>query len=136
MALCGFAAVGCFAAGCSKDTPTSPTEPVATTTVVFTGTLGVGETKLHAFTTVASGNAQATLASLTSADGQVLITPVTLSFGQLADGVCTVTSSVSARPSLVSQLTTTVSPGTYCLSVADPGGSGSTVSYAVRVVHP
>lgn len=131
-----FLALGCFAAGCSEDTPTSPTTPVATTTDVFTGTLAVGETKYHLFTVVASGDAVATLASVTTVAGQALQSAITIGVGQPGDGVCSVTSSISARPSLAGQLTLSVSPGTYCVNAADTGGIAAPVYYTIRVVHP
>ena len=129
-------ALGCFAAGCSDDTPTSPSTPVATTTDVFTGNLAVGETKYHLFTVVDSSDAVATLASLTTVDGQALQNPITIGFGQPGEGVCSVSSSISTRPSLAGQLTISVSAGTYCLHVADTGGLAAAVNYTIRVVHP
>src|SRR5688500_5061792 len=93
-----FLALGCVVAGCSEDSPTSPSTPVATTTDVFTGTLAVGETKYNLFTVVASSDAVATLASLTTVDGQALQRPITIGFGQPGEGVCSVTSSLSTRP--------------------------------------
>src|SRR5687767_3109010 len=122
--------------GCSDDSPTSPTPPVETTTEVFTGTIDVGETRFHTFPVVASGSAAATLASVTTADGAVLFSPLTLGLGTLSDTTCSVSSSISARPSLTSQLTISVTAGTSCVNLADGGTISGPVKYTIRVVHP
>jgi hypothetical protein len=132
----GILAAGSLAVSCSDSTPTAPTTPVVTTTEIFTGRLDVGTTAFHAFTTAASSDAVATLASLTDEAGQILLTPVSVGFGQPLDGVCSVTSSVLARPSLAGHLTTTVTAGTYCVNVVDTGSLTVPAKYTIRVVHP
>jgi hypothetical protein len=109
---------------------------VATTTTVFSGTLGVGESRFHTFATVATATANATLASLTTSAGDVLFTSVTLSLGQPSDDNCAAIASATARPGFVSQISASVSAGTYCVSVSDPGNLSGPVKYSVRVVHP
>jgi hypothetical protein len=132
----GILAAGCVALGCSDSTPTAPTTPVVTTTTIFTGPLEVGATAFHTFTTAASADAVATLASLVDDRGQILLTPLSIGFGQPVDGVCSVTASVSARPSLTGNLTTSVVAGTYCVNVADTGSLTAPAAYTIRVVHP
>ena len=125
------------ALACSGDTPTTPTDPVVTTTTeVFIGTLAAGETRFHTFNVTNSGNAEITLGSLTI--GTVLIaTPVTVGIGTVVEQACSTSTTVSSRPALTASLTSAVTAGTYCVNVADTNTSlTGTAAYSLRVVHP
>ena len=126
---------GLLAVACSGDTPVTPT-PAATTTENFIGSIGTGETKIHAFAVAASGTAEITLGSLTIA-GQLATTPVTVAIGTPSEGTCSAITSLGVRPALTHQLAYSVTAGNYCVSIADTTSvlSGSAV-YGVRVVHP
>jgi hypothetical protein len=106
------------------------------TTSIFSGTLAVGETRVHTFPAAASSSAQATLASLTNAAGDLVASPVTLAIGTPTDSGCTPIATAAAHPAFVSQVSATVSSGLYCVSVSDSGNLGDSVKYSVRVVHP
>jgi hypothetical protein len=131
-----FAFVGILGIACGGDTPTTPTTPVATTTDVFTGSLNLGETKIHAFTVTASGTAELTLASLTVA-GQVIPQPVTIGIGTPSEATCSLSTSISIRPALTYQVGYAVTAGSFCVSIADAGNVlVNSATYSLRLVHP
>jgi hypothetical protein len=49
---------------------------------------------------------------------------------------CNTTSSVNAAPGLTAQLTSTLSPATYCARIYDVGNLTASVNFTVRIVHP
>lgn len=127
------------AAACSTDTPTTPdtTTPAVTTTEFFSGTLEIGGTQRHLFSTVATGTATMTLAGLSDTSGAVVNPLLTIGLGVPADGgVCTLSNSGSFHPSLVTQLSLSVVAGSYCVSISDAGTLSGTSLYNIRVVHP
>jgi hypothetical protein len=130
------ALAGIVGIACGGDTPTKPTTPTPTTTDVFAGALSLGETKIHAFTVTVSGTAELTLGSLAIA-GQVIPQPVTIGLGTPSEATCSLSTSISTRPALTYQLAYAVTPGSYCVSIADAGNVlANSAAYTLRVVHP
>jgi hypothetical protein len=124
-------------AGCGNDdadTPTSPTNPVATVTDTFTGTLVRNGGTSHPFpiSSAAGGDVTATLKSITpnaeSLVGMSLGTwNGTACQAVIANDRATVSSSIIGRATTTGQL---------CLRIYDVGTITDPQDYEVEVVHP
>jgi hypothetical protein len=111
-----------------SDTSPSP----SATTDAFGGTLVVGGSSFFTFTVSQAGSVSVTLTSLAGT------TPVGVGIGT-PNGTtsCTVTtSSQSTTAGASAQVTANENPGTYCVSVFDPGTLQVSTTFAVSVVHP
>jgi len=124
---------------CSDPPATTPT-PVLNTvsTETFVSTLSPGGSTFYSFNVGASGGTVSlTLASVTAGSAGALVrTPVGLGIGTPAGEGCAMTSAVNATIALTAQLSTNANPGTTCVNIYDVGGLTSTVTFAVRIVHP
>lgn len=131
-------------AGCSNNTPTTPTITTTATTdtaaavEVFSGTLSPRGTGFYSFQATGNANATFTLASLVNpTTGRPVTANLQLGIGIPAGEGCSVTNAVSAAPGLQAQLTSPVVIGTYCVQVADTANSlPSAVTFAVRIQRP
>jgi len=132
------AVVGLLTASCGNDdSATTPTTPTGPATEVFSGTLDVQGSSFYSFTTSTSGTVSITLASLVATQpGPALNSVLGLAVGAPLGTDCNVTSSINAAPGLTAQLTTTLSPATYCARVYDIGNLAASVNFTVRIVHP
>ena len=125
-------------AACGDDTPTSPSSSTVTTsTVTFTGSLAVGDSRFYSFTNGAAGDVTALLASVAAVETRLpLGVPLELGIGVPAGTGCGVTTTQLVSPGLVSQMSVSLAAGTFCLRVADAGELRTPASFAVRFTHP
>ena len=129
--------VASLGAGCtgSSSTTTAPTVS-GTLTEVFVGSLDVNGAGFYSFTVSSTGTTSVMLASLTQATpGPVADLAVSLGVGVPAGIGCPVTTAVSVGPALTSQIATTLTPGIYCVNIADIGNLRAAVNFAIRIVH-
>ena len=126
-----------FSAACASDPTTSTTAPTpATTTEVFSGTVGQLATTGNPF--VVSTDGPVTMA-LTSVDP---LATMALGVGVATwDGTACGTTSISKNDNARSGTTAlsgTATAGNYCVTVYDSGNvpNGWTVSFSVQVIHP
>lgn len=134
--------------GCSSDTATSPSSTSTSTstssstpsasTERFDGILFPMATAFYSFNVGGSGGTVSiNLASLSPLDKPgVLPETVQLGYGVPAGEGCDVRQAVPTAPALVSQLTETLTIGTYCASITDAGGLTEPANYSIRVTHP
>ena len=123
--------------GC--DSPTAPQEvssdgaTVALTTR-FDGVLDPGGASFYSFTTQQTGSVRATLQSLTAPGRpEGVSVPVSVGVGVPRGEGCVVSESVETPSGLATQfVSSTLAPGTYCLSVRDTGRLPFTVTFVVR----
>lgn len=131
-----FTAAALASAGCSaisnlfggSDTSPSP----SSTTDAFSGSLVVGGSSFFTFTVAQAGAVNVTLTSLAGT------TPVGVGIGT-PNGTtsCTVaTSSQATTAGATPQVTANENPGTYCVSVFDPGTLTAATTFSVSVIHP
>ena len=135
----GLLGLACALPACGNSDPVqTPTATApSTTTEVYAGTLSPRGSTFYSFQVSSSANANITLASLTNpATGRALDAILTLGLGVPAAEDCSVSSSTLAAPGLAPQLTTSVSPGIYCVRLSDPGNLAVPVSFGVRIHHP
>lgn len=132
-------------AGCSSDTATSPSSTStsssstpSSSTERFDGILFPMATAFYSFNVGGSGGTVSiNLASLSPLDKPgVLPETVQLGYGVPAGEGCDVRQAVPTAPALVSQLTETLTIGTYCASINDAGGLTEPANYSIRVTHP
>jgi hypothetical protein len=131
-------------AGCSSDTATSPSSTSTSTstpsasTERFDGILFPMAPAFYSFNVGGSGGTVSiNLASLSPLDKPgVLPETVQLGYGVPAGEGCDVRQAVPTAPALVSQLTETLTIGTYCASITDAGGLTEPANYSIRVTHP
>ncbi len=127
-------------ASCGADTGTSPTTDAADTrtTLTFAGTIGPGGTKFYSFTVATAGQTDITLVSLRPAAAAVpaLATPMALSLGTPAGTGCRVSTTVTAQPAFLPQLTTQTTPTVYCANLTDVGQLVAATAFTIRITHP
>jgi hypothetical protein len=123
-------------AGCGNDpqTPTTPTEPVATVTDTFTGTLTKNGATSHPFPIVsaAGGDVTASLKTI-SPDTEAV---VGMSLGTWNGTACQAVLSndrATVSSALLGRATAT---GTLCVRIYDVGTLNDPQDYEVEVVHP
>ncbi len=138
-------AIASLSAACADSpvAPTTPTEPT-TYTEYFIGKLAPTESQFFSFRIVATGTTKITLVGVTPADvpGQVLSTAMSLGVGTPVGTGCRLSTSVTAQPALVAQLSAATTlippdlPNIYCVEVQETGVITSPVTFTVRIVHP
>ena len=125
-------------AACGKDdsSSTAPSTP-GTATEFFNGDLAVNASIFYSFTVTNAGNVSITLASLNSGNlAAASRTTVGLGLGIPEGTGCALSSSITTVPGFVAQLTSSQSPGIYCVNIADVGTLTATLKFSVRIVHP
>ena len=126
-----------FSTACASNTTSSTTAPtVATTTEVFSGTVGQLGTTGNPFAVSTNGPVTIQLASVEPLATMALGVGVVTWDGTVC-GTTSITKNDNAR-SGTTALSGTATAGNYCVTVYDSGNvpSGSTVSFSVQVVHP
>jgi hypothetical protein len=129
------------AAGCDQTDPNQPT-PItqAAVTDIFTGTLAPGASSFYSFPVFIDGSVRLTLASVTAgttANGAALTPSLVLGLGIPSGTDCATLTTANASPDLVPQIDGYgITPGTYCVRIADPGSLSATVSFAIRMTYP
>src|SRR3954465_8464281 len=109
------------AAGDTADPTTAASAPsvvVPPTTENFTGTVAVGGSDVKGFNILLTGG---TVTVTLTAAGPPSAIAMGLGLGNLSGATCTLIASTSAPPSNNPQLSGTVSAGSYCVKVSDPG---------------
>ena len=125
-------------AGCSDDTPTSPsTETVAPPSVTETweGTLAVGGSRFYSFSVSQNGTVNVTLTNLLE-NGADSATQVGLALGYPAGTGCTANTSVTVAAAVDPQVTNTYKPGVYCAKIADAGNLSIPAQFRIVIAHP
>jgi hypothetical protein len=127
-----------FAAGCSlpPGTPSaaeSTSSPTSPATETFAGTLVVHGSSLSTFSVVQAGAVTVTINSLNAPANTV----VGLGLGTLVAGTCNFSvSNLSAVAASAAQISTTESPGQYCVSIYDVGDLTTDATFTVSIAHP
>jgi len=131
-----FALLGTLATvGCTSSTAsTAATSPTAVTTETFNGTVNVGGSDFHTFTSTQSGDVNVTLNAASPPStifmGVGIGTPSASTCALLSGGTA------DTQAGTTSQLSGTLDAGTYCVEVFDVGNETAPVSYTVTVAHP
>ena len=118
-----------------SDSSGTSTLPTSTTLVTesFSGTVAVGASDFHTFSVSTGGAINVTLTAASPPPtiymGIGVGTPSASTCALLTNG------SVAAPAGVSAQLSGTLSPGTYCVSVYDIGNQTTPVTYAVTVTH-
>jgi hypothetical protein len=132
------ASIGC---GHSSTAPSTTTTTTATTTSApaittetFSGTLGVGATTFYPFTVAQTGTVTATLFSI-GGTGVPSTVQVRLGIGTTDDVGCSATAMqiVNTTSAVV---TSSESPGNYCVNVTDVGNLFAPADFTVILSHP
>ncbi len=125
------------ACGSNIASPTSATSAPSATRDLFEGTLSADGTRFFSFTVSDAGTVQVTLVSLTiGASGPTIHAAMGLGVGIPNGADCEVTKAVTTAPGLVSQLTVPMAAGVACTRLFDVGNLTTTVTFAVRILHP
>jgi hypothetical protein len=122
-------------AACSNDSSTALTTSASPlTTETFSGTVNIGSSDFHNFTTAQSGTVNVTLNAAapppTIFMGVGIGTPSSSSCALLSGGT------TDTQAGTASQLSGTLNAGTYCVEVYDVGNESAPVTYTVTVAHP
>ena len=129
----------CLMAACSES-PTAPddtaTDTATVSPTVFEGAISPNESKFYSFTVSQAGSVTAYLASLTLVGRrEALNVPMRIGIGRPQGEGCAVTDSVETSPALVTQLTTTLGAGIYCMNVSDTGALPGEAVFTIRFRH-
>ena len=135
-----------LATGCSTDTTvTTPTDTTTTpitltASVIFGGTLQPGGSQTFNFNVNSPAQTLITFGSLRNSGGSntTLSTPLKLLLGQASTTDptgCSGSTSLTAPPALVAQISQSLIVGTYCLVLSDPGNLASGADFGVRVTQ-
>ncbi len=130
-------ALALFAVGCSlpPGTPspaTSTSSPTGPTTETFSGTLVVPGSSLGTFSVVQAGAVTVTINNLSAPAN----TAVGLGLGTLVAGTCSFSvSNLSAVAGSAAQITTTESPGQYCVEIYDVGDLTTSATFTISIAH-
>lgn len=128
---CAVALMAVGGVACGSSTPVSATPSITDT---FSGTVQPLGSDSHNFTVSQFGEVDVTL----TAAGPPPTIQVGLGVGSVANNVCSPGSigSTTAQASSTAILTGNLSPGTYCVTVADTGNLQAAITYTVTVLHP
>jgi hypothetical protein len=119
-------------AGCDWFNNDSSPSSTTANTETFSGSLAQGGSVMFTFTVAKSGAVNVTLTSLTPSSSA----GVGLGVGTPSGTTCTVTASTSsAVAGSTAQLTSTETPGSYCVKVSDAGGLTAPATVTVTVSH-
>jgi hypothetical protein len=131
-----------LAAGCSDDTPTSPSDtpttptPAApTVTEQFDGVVPVGGAKFYSFTTTTYGTINLTL---TGVGGSFVPATVMLGvgLGQPSGTDCVATTTINTAASSTVQVTGNYDPAVYCAKVSDIGNLFAPATFTMAIAYP
>jgi hypothetical protein len=132
LVVCVLAGTACGDGGDSTPNFIQPTPPLITEPPI-SGTVPIGGTDSHNFTTVASGTLSVTL----TAAGPPATIFMGLGVGTPSGSTCTLlTGGSTVTPAgTTPQLSGTIAPGSYCVSVFDVGNQTGPITYALTVTH-
>jgi hypothetical protein len=131
------AAIGAasLTSACGNDTPavTAPTAPTSPTTSTFSSRLTPSGAVSRLFTATQSGTVSV---MLTNAGGP--FTRVGLGLGVPTTGLarCSLSTAMTTTPGSTPQITATVDPGDYCVTIYDPGTLTDTIDFSFTLVYP
>lgn len=141
--LLALTAVAVLAAGCGKNTPTSPTTTTTPTTAVadpsisetFAGSLPVSGARFYAFEVTAYGTVNVTLDRV---GGGAVPTTVWIGVGLgVPDGTdCSTNTSLNTQSGGGPHVSSTLAAGTYCARVYDIGNLAAPAAFSVTIAHP
>ena len=115
------------------DLTTAPTPPATTISLQFSSQLMAGGMVWRSFTVSSGGTVSVLFTSLLPESDAV----VSLGLGTFDGGACAVTSTATAKSgSTDAVLTTTLTPGNYCVRISDPGVLTKTNDFSVTVSIP
>ena len=120
-----------LAAGCADDAvPTTP-EPPAQINETFQGTINLLGADTHLFTTEQTGQATATIDSLTPDSAA----RVTFMFGTWNGSYCTVTFVTDDGTTGTRFIGSASGPGAFCVRISDIGKLTEPTTYSITVSH-
>lgn len=123
--------IGAAGAAC-KDDPVAPTEPPASTTETFTGTLARDQAKVHSFPVPTTGTVTLTLTGIEPVDEAITLA---LAIGTWNGTACTVLAE-NKNAKLGTFVTGTALAGTFCVRLSDAGTIPESITYTLQVIHP
>jgi len=116
------------------------TLPTPVVTDTFSGTVDVGGFDFHSFTVGSTGTLSVTLTAAgpppTIFMGLGVGTPVAATASAPASCPLLANASLPTPAGTTAQLSGTIGPGTYCVSVYDVGNQTAQIAYTVTVSHP
>lgn len=125
------------ASGCDE-TPTEPTTPFTPTAFseTFAGTITVGGSRFYSFDVFQGGTVTLMFGSLrpTGSDTPLSL-PMTIGIGIPQGTGCNVPLTATVTPGLTYQVANSLSQGTYCVNISDPGSLTGPADFAVRIVQ-
>jgi hypothetical protein len=125
--------------GCSKDTPTTPstgtTVAPPSVTETWENTLAVGGTRFYSFPVSLNGTVNVTLSSLREG-GADSAAQVSLGVGVPAGTGCSANTPTGYSAGADPQLSSTYSPGIYCVKIGDPGNLTTPAAFRIVIAHP
>ena len=120
-----------LAAGCADDAaPTTPEAP-AQINETFQGTINLLGADMHLFTTERSGQATATINSLTPDSAA----RVTFMFGTWNGNYCTITFVTDEATTATTFIGNASGPGAFCVRISDIGKLTEPTTYSITVSH-
>lgn len=123
-------------AGCQSDTTAPPDYSIVSpVTETFQGTLNVQGTSFYSFIVGNPDPISVTLASLTKSSGAAVTTSVRLGIGVPSGETCATTTALTTASGLQAQVLQVISPGTYCVIIADTGALTETLNFAIKIKH-
>lgn len=120
-----------LAAGCADDAPPTAPEPPAQINETFEGTINLLGADMHVFTTEQTGQATATINSL-SPDSAAR---VTFMFGTWNGNYCTVTFVTDEATTATTFIGNASGPGAFCVRISDIGKLTAPTTYSITVSH-
>jgi hypothetical protein len=118
-------------------TSTTTTETVSSTDPqTFSGTLAVRGRRFYSFTVPSTRTVRITLEQLRNRDETVSTATLILGLGVPSGTGCLMLREVAAVASDTPHLDESLTAGTYCTQLADPGSLTDTVSFSVRIEFP
>jgi hypothetical protein len=131
-----------LAAGCSDDTPTSPSDtpttptPAApTVTEQFDGVVPVGGSKFYSFTTTTYGTINLTLTTVGGSFVPATVM-VGVGIGQPSGTDCIATTTVNTAAGSTAQVTGNYDPAVYCAKVSDIGNLFAPATFTMAIAYP
>jgi hypothetical protein len=124
-------------AACGGGTPTSPTNlatslPAVTTTNSYSGTLALGASATHTFSTAGSGTLSISITALAPTNTVLMA----LGIGTWDGTSCAIQLSTNQAKLAETYQATINAAGNYCFSIADAGNLVESTTYTVQVIHP
>ena len=127
-------ALATAACGSGSQDVTAPSTSSTDAFETFAGDISLQGSSFYSFTVTTAGTVSVSLSSLmANTSGPASSAVVRLGLGVPLGTGCSVTSSVDTAAGLTAQLTVSVSPDVYCVSIADIGNMTGPMHFTIRI---